>query len=125
MSNQITPHFKLSEFHSKDGQQVPSHLVPNMQHLAEALEVVRSFYDQPMRVHSGYRSLAHNAQVGGAVNSYHLEGMAADVDQPGIPHAELYRIFFFCMVHGLIPLGGLSVYSWGVHYDTRGAMAFW
>lgn len=45
----------------------------------ELLEPLRVFLRQPIIVTSGFRSAALNKAVGGAKNSYHLQGMAADI----------------------------------------------
>ena len=44
------------------------------------------------RVTSTRRSLAHNREVGGVRNSYHLSGRAIDVvPRPGVRHADIER----------------------------------
>jgi hypothetical protein len=43
------------------------------------LDPVREAWGNPVRVNSGYRSSAVNAAVGGAKNSAHLYGYAADI----------------------------------------------
>lgn len=42
------------------------------------LEPVRDLLGAPLRIHSGYRSAAVNAAVGGTSSSAHMEGRAAD-----------------------------------------------
>jgi len=42
------------------------------------------------RVTSTYRSVAHNRDVGGVPNSYHLSGRAVDIARrPGVGHSEI------------------------------------
>lgn len=54
--------------------------IRNLQALCEhVLEPVRSLIKQPLQVNSGYRSPRVNAAVGGAPNSQHMEGKAADM----------------------------------------------
>ena len=43
------------------------------------IDKARSVYGRPMHVTSGYRTRAHNHKVGGAINSAHMEGLAADI----------------------------------------------
>lgn len=43
------------------------------------LDPLREWYGHPIYVTSGYRSLALNKAVGGARNSHHILGMAADI----------------------------------------------
>ena len=41
-------------------------------------------------VTSMYRTVAHNREVGGVPNSYHLQGRAIDVvRRPGVPHRQI------------------------------------
>lgn len=44
----------------------------------------------PVRVLSGYRCPALNAAVGGAANSQHLRGEAADITVPGVPTETVF-----------------------------------
>lgn len=54
------------------------------------LEAVRSVYGNPMRIVSGVRCHAHNAEVGGKGDSSHVLGLAVDiaVDSP----AQRFRL---------------------------------
>lgn len=83
---QLTEHFTLEEliFSSTaarwriDNTPSPS-VCAHLLQLAQGLERVRSLLgNKPMRIDSGYRSPALNAAVGGAANSAHMEGWAAD-----------------------------------------------
>lgn len=51
----------------------------NLRLLARYLDRVRDEYGYPIKVNSGFRSAEVNAKVGGAKNSAHLEGLAADI----------------------------------------------
>lgn len=44
----------------------------------EILDLVRAYMDKPIFINSGYRCKELNKAVGGAENSYHTKGMAAD-----------------------------------------------
>ena len=55
----------------------------NLRRLANRLEAVRSVFGYPIVISSGYRSPALNAAVGGAPNSAHMTGCAADLIVPG------------------------------------------
>lgn len=57
--------------------------VANLTELAMALERVQSFLGHPITIHSAFRSPKVNSAVGGAPNSAHLEGYAADFTCPG------------------------------------------
>jgi uncharacterized protein YcbK (DUF882 family) len=51
----------------------------NLIALANRIQMIRDFYAKPITITSGWRSQRVNAAVGGARNSYHLCGMAADI----------------------------------------------
>jgi hypothetical protein len=71
-----TPDFKTSEFicrHCGGGAWIVS------QKLVDALQCVRDAWGRPMQVNCGYRCPAHNHAVGGAPDSAHLTGEAADI----------------------------------------------
>lgn len=64
----------------------------NLKRLCVELEKVRKLIVKPLRIHSGYRSPALNAAVGGSKNSYHMKGLAADFDPPpGMTHDALQK----------------------------------
>lgn len=72
---QVSPHFKLREFQSRDG----ADKVLISEELLAKLEEARAYGGFTITVNSGYRSAAHNKKVGGATNSNHTKGLAADV----------------------------------------------
>lgn len=51
----------------------------NIRKLADTLQVIRNEFGQPIKVTSGYRCKVLNGLVGGAANSDHLFGAAADI----------------------------------------------
>lgn len=87
----LSPHFQLSEFlHSQAAVRRGLSNAPgpaalnNLRRLAQKLELVRTALgDVPLLISSGYRSPAVNQAVGGASNSAHLSGLAADFTAPG------------------------------------------
>lgn len=72
-------HFTEAEFRCPCGACPGSAHPPMDRGLILALDNVREEYGRPMRVTSGYRCPSHNAAVGGASDSAHLTGQAADV----------------------------------------------
>jgi zinc D-Ala-D-Ala carboxypeptidase len=82
----MTPHFTLAELtQTKTGlPNIPSKSDrDNLALLAAVLEAIREIVgNHPVTVLSGYRSEAVNRAVGGAWNSYHLQGLAADITCP-------------------------------------------
>lgn len=90
MDQRITPNFWLSELMVSDyavrfciPNVPPTAALANLRNmLAPGLQRVRGVLNAPMMVSSGYRSPALNKAVGGAPNSKHMEGLAADFIAP-------------------------------------------
>jgi hypothetical protein len=61
----------------------PPALIGNLRLLARGLDRIRRLLGYPLDISSGYRSPALNAAVGGAPNSQHAQGLAADFTCPG------------------------------------------
>lgn len=53
------------------------------------LEPVRAHFARPISILSGYRSPSLNAIAGGAVDSQHMKGEAADIYVHKVPHHEV------------------------------------
>lgn len=93
---QLTTHFSLAEMTRTSVRGILN--VPGerererMQKLCEfVLEPVRSHFDRPVIIHSGYRSPMVNDRVGGAMNSQHVLGEAADFHVHGVDHFSVVR----------------------------------
>lgn len=69
----------------------PPPVVENLRRLAGLLEQIRKVVGRPITISSGYRSPALNAAVGGAGNSAHMQGLAADITVTGLPPRALAR----------------------------------
>lgn len=66
--------------------------INNLQTLCTyVLQPVRDYFNTGVKVNSGFRSVEVNAAVGGVSTSDHCRGMAADIEIPGLPNAELAR----------------------------------
>lgn len=81
----ITPHFTfdemtVSQLAARDGfdNTPPPEARANLQLLCGALEQVRALFGAPIIVSSGFRSEKVNRLIGGATNSQHVQGLAAD-----------------------------------------------
>ena len=93
----LTENFTLSEMTKSEtslrydmDHSPPQEITSNLQALAvHVLQPVRDHYGTGVKVNSGYRSPDVNAKVGGSRTSDHCRGMAADIEIPGVPNAEL------------------------------------
>lgn len=104
----LSRHFSSSEFRSKD-EATLTHAID--QALVDVLERIRhAAGDRPLTIVSGYRTPAHNRAVGGARNSQHLYGRAADIPRGFVSAEVAHR----CGARGVGVCDG-----WAVHVDTR------
>lgn len=125
MSQQLTRNFELGEFACHDGTPVPKSLLPNVQELADNLQVLRDYIDEPLHVLSGYRTEAYNKKVGGKPLSQHKKAKAADLTAKGYTPRQLADIVEKLIKQGKMKQGGLGVYKGFIHYDIRGTRARW
>ncbi|MBR0596590.1 D-Ala-D-Ala carboxypeptidase family metallohydrolase [Sinanaerobacter chloroacetimidivorans] len=118
IKDQISAHFRLSEF-ACDGQMI---ITPEFVSFARVLERFRGWYNRPINVNSGYRTVAKNKAVGGVSSSLHLRAMAVDFNLPKeYMEADPARQKVFC--HNVVTkwedecctAGGFSQICW---YDT-------
>lgn len=65
------------------------------------LDPIRALYGKPVYVNSGFRSATLNKAVGGAKNSQHMEGKAADITT-GTPeeNKKLWDVIMFLLQEG-------------------------
>lgn len=66
-------------------------IVENLRRVAGVLEQVRAVVGRPVTISSGYRCPALNTAVGGARDSAHLQGLAADINVSGMAPKDLAR----------------------------------
>lgn len=118
MSNRIPNNFSItSEHFSHDELRCP-HCGVNLctRLLLMALEQLRGTVGRPVIVTSAYRCTAHNRAVGGALNSKHILGEAADVRVKGVTGAQLETAALACE---LITAIGRSDTANYIHIDVR------
>lgn len=107
----LSKHFTAAELASKDGAK---ELLISLE-LLEVLEEIREHFNKPVIVNSGYRTPTWNAKVGGAGNSYHCKGMAADIRIKDISPKEIAKFASEYMKDQ----GGVICYTNFVHVDVR------
>lgn len=109
--------FKRTEFECKCG----CGMITVDKELLEVLEDVREHFGKPVRITSGNRCESHNANVGGAKNSQHVKGIAADIKVKDVSAAEVYEYLDKKYPNSY----GVGKYSSWVHIDVRPLMARW
>ena len=114
-------YFDTKELASKDGQRSPFGAQQVRSELLFLLNRIRTAWGRPIIVNSAYRSPEHNRAVGGVENSYHVQGLAADIRPE---HQEdLPELQDLCLE--LNSDGGVGLYDGFVHVDARGFKARW
>lgn len=121
----ITPHFDSSEFrqfarHGFAETPYPEEweqerLLP----LCQALEIIRAAVGKPIKIVSGYRSPAYNKAVGGAKNSQHMIGKAADIVVADLSANIVHDVILRLHKEKKIKIGGLGKYPNFCHVDVR------
>ena len=83
---------------------------------------IRHRLGKPISVNSGMRCAKHNASVGGVSNSQHVYGTACDLGCPsGTTPAKMAAI----AEEVIGSTGGIGIYSWGIHIDSRKTKSRW
>jgi uncharacterized protein YcbK (DUF882 family) len=100
--------FTLGELASKDGADIvivhPALLI--------GLQALRDVIGKPIKINSGYRSPEHNKAIGGASNSLHTLGLAADVVVDGVTPIHIASIARD------LGFGGVKAYPTFTHVDV-------
>lgn len=107
----LQKNFKAREFACHDGTDAFLVDLDNV----DKLQKIRDYFNAPIKINSAYRTPAWNAKQGGASNSYHMKGQAADIVVSGVNalRVAMYAESIGC--HGVIyyPLKKFT------HVDTR------
>ncbi|ANU80127.1 putative M15 family peptidase [Proteus phage PM 116] len=90
--------------------------------LLQVITDVREHFGKPIIITSGHRCFKHNANVGGARNSMHLTGKAADIKVQGVDPADVadYLETKYPDKYGIGRYAGRFT-----HIDVRGYKARW
>lgn len=114
----MSQHFKPEEFMSKDGAVSPWPEVvdPGLYFL---LEEIRADFGEPIYINSGYRSPEHNRKIGGAPNSFHVKGQAADIRPTRYKDSEKWAraLGRLKIIANRRCTGGVGFYPTFVHVD--------
>ena len=77
------------------------------------LQQIRDWAGKAVTINSGYRTASYNEKIGGAKNSYHVKGQAADIVVSGKTPLEVAKKAEDLGMKGIIK------YDSFVHVDTR------
>lgn len=105
----LTTNFKVKEFKCKDG--TDAILIDS--DLVNYLQSIRDWAGKAVTINSGYRTESYNKKIGGATNSYHVKGQAADIVVSGKTPLEVAR------KAEELDMKGIIKYDTFVHVDTR------
>lgn len=118
--HKLSDNFTLHEMQSKDGS------LALLVHpaLIDGLERLRQHFRRPVRINSGYRTHAHNEDIGGediggARQSRHLWGMAADIVVEGVSASQV------ATKADAMGFGGVGQYDSFTHVDVQGKDRRW
>lgn len=107
-SDGSTLHFNWSEFTDRvagnfnGGKVSAATAKENARRCMYKLEALRlKLGNKPITVNSGFRSIKHNSDIGGASDSMHLYGTAADLDVAGVANKTVYQKAETCGFSGL------------------------
>ena len=123
----LTKNFSLEEFSCNDKNKtpVPKKYFKNVSELADNLQILRVELGKPIKVISGYRTLAHNTKVGGVKTSQHMKAKAGDLKVKGLSPRKVADKIKKLIEEGKMKKGGVGLYKTFVHYDTRGVNRRW
>lgn len=112
----LAENFQAKEFDCKGGECSLTYIDTD---LVNYLQQIRTHFGAPVNITSAYRCAAHNKRVGGATNSYHTKGQAADFYINGVDTLEIAKYA------ESLGIKGIGHYDTFVHIDTRVNKSFW
>ena len=115
----LSSNFKVKEFACKDG----SDAVLVAPRLVMVLQSIRSHFGAPITINSAYRTPQYNQKVGGAAQSQHCYGTAADITVKGVDVETVAAYARKIMTDW----GGVGVYKAQgfTHIDVRETRSDW
>lgn len=121
-SAQISKNFQFKEFDCHGKGCCSTTIIDEK--LVEYVQRIRDHFGKPVTITSPYRCEVHNAKVGGATRSNHMQGKAADIVVQGISSREVAK---YAESIGILGIGLYETAKDGyfTHIDTRTSKAFW
>jgi uncharacterized protein YcbK (DUF882 family) len=117
MRKKLSADFFEDEFYSPDTK--TAKMEPEFVY---KLQKLRNVVGVGFKISSGYRSEAYNAILGGSSESYHVKGMAADVDHQGWNGETKFKFVAAASALGF----SIGIYDKHFHVDTRlGPKVLW
>ena len=113
-NKQLSKNFNEREFACRHCGTV--HIEPE---LISRLQALRDALGKPITVTSGYRCPAHNTAIGGAKQSRHMQGQAADLVVAGMTPAQV------AAAADKVGLGGIGIYKSGFCHVDIGPKRRW
>lgn len=113
----LSQNFQVKEFACNDGSDV-IFISPE---LVTILQAIRSHFNKPVTINSGYRTPEYNKKVGGAAQSQHCYGTAADIAVSGVSPKDV-AAFAENLLSGR---GGIGIYARFTHIDVREVKSRW
>jgi len=115
-------HFVAKEFECQCGC---GKTIDNIE-LLDVLEDIRFHFNKPITITSGYRCEKHNREVGGSINSKHMEGIACDFKVRDVKSKEVVSYLNLLYPNKY----GIGIYSRNnstdrTHLDIRPTKARW
>ena len=118
----MTEHFTLNEFLRSDtatrykiDNKPNEEQLENIEFVARQLEIIRSYYNKPMFITSGFRTKELNTLLKGSKTSQHMQGLAVDIN---LKSKEENKIFFN-LVNKLIQEKKIKVYQLIDEYNYK------
>tara|TARA_R110000850_G_scaffold6460_2_gene25200 strand:+ start:420 stop:827 length:408 start_codon:yes stop_codon:yes gene_type:complete len=100
-------------------------LLPNIQELANNLQVIRDYCGVPISINIAFRPVWWELKQGRSGNSQHCLGKAADIVIQGYTPKDTYLLIEQLIGKGVVKDGGLGKYETFTHIDIRGKHARW
>lgn len=121
---QLSKNFNSYEFRCGLGSPCSCSTILIDDKLVEYLQKIRDHFGKSITITSAYRCPSYNKRIGGATQSYHSRGMAADIVVGDVSPREVAKYAESIGIKG-IGLYETSKDGYFVHIDTRTSKSFW